>query len=195
MYDTRTILAAAFTAGLLGLVSGCEQRLAQAQEEEPERGEVAAAKAVSRAVCVLMPIGESQVSGEIEFRKNGDEVRVTGEVRGLAPGKHGFHVHQYGDLTDREAGKSAGDHYNPTGKPHARPEERPRHVGDLGNIVANEEGVATIEITDPVIRLNGAHSIIGRGLVVHAGADEFTQPSGDAGGRVALGVIGIAEPE
>lgn len=195
MYDTRTILAAAFTAGLLGLVSGCEQRLAQAQEEEPERGEVAAAMAVTRAVCVLMPIGESQVSGEIEFLKNGDEVRVTGEVRGLAPGKHGFHVHQYGDLTDREAGKSAGDHYNPTGKPHARPEERPRHVGDLGNIVANEEGVATIEITDPVIRLNGAHSIIGRGLVVHAGADEFTQPSGDAGDRVALGVIGIAEPE
>ena len=116
-----------------------------------------------------------------------------GVIRGLKPGVHGLHIHQFGDLTDTEKGLSAGEHYNPTNRPHGAPESRRRHVGDLGNITANAQGTATVAKSDTVIRLTGAHSIIGRSLVVHAGADKFTQPSGDSGARVAFGVVGTAE--
>ena len=120
---------------------------------------------------------------------------LTGRPRGLEPGQHGFHVHEFGDLTDLQKGESAGGHFNPTGMPHGRPDDEERHAGDLGNIEADQNGVANVNIRDSVLRLNGPQSILGRAIVVHAKADEFTQPSGDAGDRVALGVIGIAQPQ
>ncbi|MEN6492934.1 MAG: superoxide dismutase family protein [Thermoguttaceae bacterium] len=149
---------------------------------------------VERAVAVLQPIGDSGASGVVHFTQEGDKVKVEGTITGLKPGQHGFHVHEYGDLTDRKAGLSAGSHYNPTDMPHGHRTDENRHVGDFGNIEANPEGVATFAFTDPVIELNGPHAIIGRGLVIHAEADKFTQPQGDAGDRVAMGVIGIAQP-
>ena len=136
---------------------------------------------IKHAVCVLMPVGDDGVSGTIEFRQDGNKVHVTGLIKGLKPGKHGFHVHEFGDMTDQRTGKSAGRHFNPTNQPHGRPTDKARHVGDLGNVVAGDNGVAKIDITDTVIKLNGPHSIIGRGLVVHVGEDKFTQPTGDAG--------------
>lgn len=157
-----------------------------------KRADARTASPVRRAVAVLVPVGESDVFGTVHFTKKGNEVRVRGVVRGLEPGKHGFHVHQYGDLTDLKQGKSAGGHYNPTHQPHGRRTDQERHVGDLGNIEANEEGVARFDFTDRVIDLGGPHSVVGRALVVHESADQFTQPSGDAGDRVAIGVIGIA---
>jgi superoxide dismutase, Cu-Zn family len=150
---------------------------------------------VERAIAVLQATEESGVKGTIHFIQRGDIVEVTGKIMGLEPGKHGFHVHEFGDLTDMKMGKSAGDHYNPTGEPHGKPDSHERHVGDLGNIEADENGVAEIRIRDKLLKLNGAHSILGRAIVVHAKADEFTQPSGDAGDRVALGVIGIAKSD
>lgn len=122
-------------------------------------------------------------------------MEIAGQIRGLEPGKHGFHVHEYVDLTDRRTGKAAGGHYNPANQPHGRPEADERHVGDLGNIEADENGEATVRKRDSVIQLNGPHSIIGRAIVVHADADEFTQPSGDAGARPTVGVIGLAQPK
>jgi Cu-Zn family superoxide dismutase len=78
--------------------------------------------------------------------------------------------------------------------PHAGPKEEKRHVGDLGNITADQNGVAKLEMTDKVIGLDGPHSIIGRSVIVHAQVDDFkTQPTGAAGARVACGVIGIAK--
>jgi Cu-Zn family superoxide dismutase len=149
---------------------------------------------VKEAVCVLSPFGGSGVSGVLHFRKVGDKVRVTGEIHGLTPGKHGFHVHELGDVSDMQTGKSTGGHYNPTNMPHGRMTDAKRHVGDLGNVTANANGVAVVDKTDGVIALCGCHSIIGRAIIVHAGEDHFTQPTGDAGGRVAGGVIGIAKP-
>lgn len=155
--------------------------------EEPVTQENAAP--VTKAVCELIPIGDSGVSGTIHFTKEGDQIQVKGEITGLKPGKHGFHVHEKGDLSDKENGKSAGGHFNPTDQPHGRPSDSKRHVGDLGNIEANQDGKAQVDIVDDVIQLNGKNSIIGRAIVVHAGEDQFTQPTGDAGARVAFGKI------
>jgi len=152
------------------------------------------APAVDKAVCVLVPVGNSGVQGTVRFeRLREGKVHVTGEIRGLTAGQHGFHVHEFGDLSDREQGKSAGDHFAGGTEHHGAPEDDQRHAGDLGNIQAGDDGVAKIDKTDAVIALAGPHSVLGRALVVHANPDKFTQPSGDAGGRVAFGVIGIAE--
>ena len=180
------LLAMATLVGLLG-------QDATGQQEKKKKGQ---GERVRRAVAVLLPTEGNRIAGTVYFtQQRGGEVEITGRIAGLEPGKHGFHVHQYGDLTNLDTGDSAGGHYNPTDMPHGRPEAEERHVGDLGNIEANQSGVAEINMRDDVIRLNGPHSIVGRALVVHAKADEFTQPSGDAGDRVALGVIGIAQPQ
>lgn len=153
----------------------------------------AAPMAPEKAVAVLVATGDSGVSGVVYFTKEGDSVHVTGKVTGLKPGEHGFHVHQFGDVTGTKDGLTTGGHFNPEGKDHGKPEDKVRHVGDLGNIKADDKGVAEINIKDSMLELAGPHSILGRGLVVHANPDKFTQPTGDAGGRVAVGVIGIAE--
>ena len=113
----------------------------------------------------------------------------------MAPGKHGFHVHQYADLSNNCL--STGGHFNPYNKSHGAPTDSERHVGDLGNIETT--GSATIfEMQDDVISLRGENSIIGRGLVIHVGEDDLgrgNQPdsrtTGHAGARFACGVIGI----
>lgn len=182
-----TILLTAVLAMTLGITASV---LAH-----PHSDDAGKATTVDRAVAVLQPVGGSGVTGEVHFIQQDKQVKVKGRITGLTPGKHGFHVHEYGDLTDMEKGKSAGSHYNPTDVPHGRPTDEKRHVGDLGNIEANEAGVATFAFTDPFLQLNGPHAIVGRGLVVHAEPDKFTQPQGDAGDRVAVGVIGIAQSE
>jgi len=142
-----------------------------------------------QAHVALVAIGNSGVAGEINFAQSGGKVMVTGEVTGLTPGEHGFHVHEKGDLSDTEKGESAGGHFNPDMEDHGRPSDTTRHAGDFGNITANAEGVAEIKFEDTVVKLDGANAIVGRSIVIHAQADRFTQPSGDAGGRVAFGKI------
>ncbi len=150
--------------------------------------------AVEHAVAVLLPVDGSGVKGIVRITVQGEKVVVKGRVEGLTPGKHGFHVHEFGDLTDMKTGNSAGGHFNPHGHPHGKPSDNERHVGDLGNIEADANGVAEFEITDAVVALHGPNSVLGRSLVVHADEDRFTQPTGDAGARVAVGVIGVAQP-
>ncbi len=91
-------------------------------------------------------------------------VKITGEIKGLPEGKHGFHVHQFGDQTD--GCTSAGPHFNPFGKDHGAPGDEVRHAGDLGNVISNSSRVAKIDMEDKLITLTGANSIIGRCLVV-----------------------------
>ncbi|XP_047101288.1 superoxide dismutase [Cu-Zn]-like [Schistocerca piceifrons] len=150
-----------------------------------------------KAVCVLN--GE-QVKGTVHFEQEGanSPVKVTGEITGLTKGLHGFHVHEFGDNTN--GCMSAGAHFNPHSKDHAGPEDADRHVGDLGNVEAGGDGVAKVNITDKVISLTGDHNVIGRTLVVHAdpddlgrGGHELSKTTGNAGARVACGVIGIAK--
>lgn len=125
-------------------------------------------------------------------------MKVTGEVSGLGKGLHGFHVHEFGDNTNGCI--SAGAHFNPHIKEHGGPDHDVRHVGDLGNVEAGDNGIAKVNITDKVISLSGEHNIVGRTLVVHAdpddlglGGHELSKSTGNAGARVACGVIGIAK--
>lgn len=174
-------------AALAILAAGCAAK--------SDDGAAAAGPEVTKAICVLHPTEGNDVHGTVTFTKDGDEVMVHAELTGLTPGKHGFHIHQYGDCSAPD-GTSAGGHYNPTNMKHGAPSDTERHVGDLGNVTAGEDGKATLDWRDPVIRLNGPMSIVGRGIIVHAGEDDLTsQPTGDAGARVACGVIGIASPK
>jgi Cu-Zn family superoxide dismutase len=147
----------------------------------------------TKAVCVLTPTKGQKVSGVVVFTRKGSEIEITGEITGLTPGPHGFHVHEYGDLNSDD-GLATGGHFNPDKKDHGGPHAKVRHVGDLGNVEADKDGKVKLHMTDKLIQLHGPHSIVGRGLIVHAKADDLkTQPTGDAGGRVAQGVIGVAK--
>ncbi len=148
---------------------------------------------VTKAVAVLVPTAGNDVKGTITFQETDAGMKVTGKITGLTPGSHGFHVHQFGDTTSKD-GKAAGGHFNPSNEEHGAPDAKMRHVGDLGNIEADKKGVATVDVTDKELKFKGKSSILGRGVVVHAGTDDLkSQPSGDAGARVAVAVIGVAE--
>jgi len=154
-----------------------------------------APKGPKKAVCVLAPTKASNghAQGTITFTVTDDGVQISGEITGLTPGKHGFHIHEFGDVTSAD-GMATGGHFNPDMHKHGGPDDKERHAGDFGNIEANDDGKATIKMTDKHISLTGANSILGRALIVHAKADDLkTQPSGDAGARIAQGVIGVGK--
>ncbi|KAI5587449.1 hypothetical protein POPTR_005G044400v4 [Populus trichocarpa] len=148
-----------------------------------------------KAVAVLN--SSEGVSGTIFFTQEGDgPTTVTGNLSGLKPGLHGFHVHALGDTTN--GCMSTGPHFNPVGKEHGAPEDENRHAGDLGNVTVGDDGTATFTIIDKQIPLTGPHSIIGRAVVVHGdpddlgkGGHELSKTTGNAGGRVACGIIGL----
>lgn len=136
--------------------------------------------------------GNEKVMGVVKFVDTGNGVKVTADIDGLAPdSEHGFHIHQFGDCTDPK-GMSTGGHYNPEGHEHGKPGEAMSHVGDMGNIKADDKGHAHAEVTLTAATISGKNAILGRGVIVHAGVDKFTQPVGDAGARIGCGVIGIA---
>ena len=148
---------------------------------------------INKAVAVLHPTQGNNVKGTVYFSRTKNGINVEADIKGLSAGKHGFHVHEFGDCT-AEDGTSAGGHFNPENQPHAGPDQAKRHVGDLGNIEADSSGNAHYERTDAQLKFDGRDSIIGRGVIVHAGEDDLvSQPSGNAGPRVACGVIGAAK--
>lgn len=149
-----------------------------------------------KAVCVLAGPSDS-VKGVISFVEEASgHTSVQGEITGLTPGKHGFHVHALGDTTN--GCMSTGPHFNPKNVEHGAPDDEVRHAGDLGNLVAGEDGVAKVSLKDLYIPLTGENSIIGRAVVVHAdeddlgrGGHELSKQTGNAGGRIACGIIGF----
>ncbi|KAJ2804582.1 Superoxide dismutase [Cu-Zn] [Coemansia furcata] len=150
------------------------------------------------AVAVLK--GGSVVTGTVTINQADPNTpsRIQGKLTGLAPGKHGFHIHEFGDNTN--GCTSAGPHFNPFSHTHGAPTDEKRHVGDLGNILASDKGEALIDIEDKQVTLFGQHSVIGRTVVVHAleddlgaGGHELSATTGNAGDRLACGVIGIAQ--
>jgi Cu-Zn family superoxide dismutase len=155
----------------------------------------AAPAAVNHAIAVLHPGKAGKVAGTIHFHKRSGGVHVMGTVTGLAPGTHGFHVHEFGDCSAADF-TSAGSHFNPTQEPHGAPDAAKRHEGDMGNIQAGADGTAKVDYTDSRMDFDGDDSILARAVIVHEKADDLkTQPTGDAGGRLACGVIGVAKPE
>jgi len=144
-----------------------------------------------RANAQLQPTKGNKTFGEATFEQVGDKVRVVIFVQGLKPGQeHGLHIHEAGDCSSGD-GMSAKGHFNPLGKPHGHPSSMERHAGDLPALKANKEGRANVQITLDVITVTpGPTSVIGRGLIVHADPDDYkTQPTGNAGARIACGVI------
>ncbi|KOB77077.1 Superoxide dismutase [Cu-Zn] [Operophtera brumata] len=140
------------------------------------------------------------VNGTVLFTEMDEGLRVTGIITGLTAGEYGFHVHELGDTDTCD---TAGAHFNPDGNNHAGREDPVRHVGDLGNVifVGNDTAIAVFDYVDTVIALRGRNDILGRTLVLHEERDDLglggvdaSLTTGNAGGRVACGVIGIKYP-
>lgn len=186
---------AVFVILVAGLLGACQSGGQQSATDGEEAGGTQRAPSVDRAAAVLHPTEGNEASGTVLFTRSDGGIRIQASLSGLGEGPHGFHIHQYGDCTAAN-GTSAGGHFNPFDAPHAGPTSAQRHVGDLGNINAGAEGVATYSRVDTVIAFSGPANILGRGMVVHQGEDDMSsQPSGAAGPRVACGVIGAANPE
>lgn len=184
-----TLKAFLLSFAVLILLSGCSN-------VNEKRTEGSAGKTeFKRAVAELHPTEGNEVLGIVTFTRVANGVKVVADASGLTPGKHGFHIHEFGDCSAADA-TSAGGHFNPFDMPHGAPTDAQRHLGDLGNLTADSLGRSHYEWTDTMLVLNGPNSIIGRGVIVHGGEDDLvSQPTGNAGPRVACGVIGIAREE
>jgi Cu-Zn family superoxide dismutase len=142
------------------------------------------------ATATMISTSGSTATGTVNLAQLGDgSVEVTATFRGVPPGVHGFHIHEKGDCGDN--GNAAGGHYNPAGTPHAAPTVDPHHAGDFGNVMANEDGsVSTRFVTRSITVSEGSMTAIGHAIILHANPDDLTtQPSGNAGARIACGVV------
>ncbi len=153
---------------------------------------------IVKAIATFLP-SNNGISGMIQFEQSvkGGQTVMYGHINGLSVGKHGLHIHQYGDLSN--GCESAGPHYNPYGKTHGGPEDTNRHVGDLGNLECRFVGETVFfHLTDNLISLIGPTSVIGRTLIIHADEDDLGKTShplskttGNSGERIACAIIGI----
>jgi Cu-Zn family superoxide dismutase len=147
----------------------------------------AAAAQAQTATAALAPTAGNTAAGTVTFTQKGDKVSVNAKLTGLAPGGHGFHIHEKGDCSAPDA-MSAGGHFNPTGKPHGSPDAADHHAGDMPMLQADASGNATL--TADLAIAGGVADITGKSVIVHKDADDFkTQPTGNSGARVACGVI------
>lgn len=181
---TFTTLAAALA--LAGCASSPGGRADTAAGAAARPGTLASASAN------LAAASGSLASGQLKLTAMGDGVHVTGSVGGLKPnGTHAFHIHEKGDCSAADA-SSAGGHFNPGGEPHGRISKPQHHAGDNDNLVANAQGVATVDahFSGVVLGGGGSTDVVGKAVVVHADPDDYTsQPAGNAGSRIACGVI------
>ena len=139
-------------------------------------------------------IGESNasgVTGKAVFTRNGDNITFVVELNNASAGQHAVHIHEKGDCSAPD-GTSAGGHWNPTGVAHGKWGEGEFHLGDIGNLTADEQGAGRLQLTTNLWEMNTGSDIdvVGKAIVVHAGPDDFvSQPSGNAGARIGCGVI------
>lgn len=137
---------------------------------------------------------DSNVTGDVTFTEENGSVGMTAMLTGLTPGEHAIHIHDKADCSSAD-GKSTGGHWNPTGTPHGKwGADEGYHKGDIGNFIADAEGNATVEFSTEEWCIgcdDENKNIVGKGVIVHQGVDDFTsQPSGAAGARVSCtGII------
>jgi len=149
----------------------------------------------NRATAKLEPTRGNTTSGTVTFVQTGDGVQVSGEVRGLKPdSEHGFHIHEKGDCSSGD-GMSTGGHFNPTAKPHGPHGAGEHHTGDLPSLKADKYGVAAFSFVSRSVSVAGPTTdIVGKGLIVHRDPDDYkTQPTGNAGPRLACAVIAASK--
>ena len=159
------------------------------------------------AICVFTNNMNKKITGKIVFKETKRGLQIKINMSGISPGLHGFHIHQYGDLS--EGCGSLCSHFNPTNSVHGGRDSPERHLGDLGNIIADKSGNVDMVIYDKFLTITGKYGILGRSVVIHAdeddlglgGLDEFgnvidekvreeSLKTGNAGKRIACGVIG-----
>ena len=158
-------------------------------------------KTISEQATDVKAYVELQQSDKVKgtillMQKPGTPTLIKGRIQGLKPGEHGFHIHEFGDMSDGCA--SMGGHYNPDGVDHGDLEQG--HVGDLENVTANQDGIADFTIVAKRVDLVGDRSVVGRGMVIHAdrddlgkGGDAESLKTGNAGDRLACGIITLKE--
>lgn len=188
-YGNRALWTIAVT---VVLAAGC------APQQEPPPAEEAGPTPLAEPEPAPEPLvataalsgAEGTSHGMVTFTQNGDTTTVTADVAGAPPGLHGFHVHETGECTPPDF-TSAGGHFNPTGAIHGAPTDAEHHAGDLGNVQVAEDGSGRLDLTTNMLSVaSGPNSVVGRAVILHEGADDFvTQPTGDAGARLACGVV------
>lgn len=185
MKSKLTVLMLLFSGVVLG---GCQK--ADSAAETP----AATPAPIDRAIAIITPTDGNQVKGMVDFIQNNDTVDITVRLEGLEPNSvHGWHIHEFGDISAPD-GTATGGHYNPEEHDHALPNADPRHAGDLGNLTADAQGRATQELSVQNVSINGQlNPILGRGVIIHAEEDDGGQPTGNAGGRIGQGVIGVRQ--
>jgi len=141
------------------------------------------------ATATLSPTTGQTAKGTVQFTETADGVQVTVDLTNVPPGVHGFHIHEGASCADDA--KAAGGHFNPNNMPHAAPTDVSHHAGDFGNVTADDKGeVHTTFMTHSVTVAAGPNSAVGHAVVLHANPDDLTtQPSGNAGARIACGVV------
>jgi Cu-Zn family superoxide dismutase len=189
----RTIIVPLVAVALLAV--GCDSmpwnkdKHDDAKKMANEGAKVAVAEIAPAAAAATQP-SWGKPAGAITFTQDDGKVRITGEITGLPPGKHAIHIHEKGDMSAPDL-MSTGAHYNPDKHLHGGPTTSPVHAGDLGNLTADSSGKATMDLTVDNITVGGAkNDILGKAVIIHAKEDDFkSQPSGNAGARIAGGVI------
>lgn len=170
----------------------------QTPDQDMDPGQTEAQMGPSTATANLESRSDSNVTGSAQFLRHEDgQIELTLRIEGATPGTHAAHLHEFGDCS-ADDGSSAGGHWNPTTHPHGEWDnhEDGHHLGDLGNIEVGEDGTGSLSMTTDRWELGtgGMADIVGTAVIVHADADDFTtQPTGNAGGREACGVVTAEE--
>lgn len=173
---------------------GCKEAKKESEKEVMEVENTKEVVSVEKVAFSMEPKSESNVAGEVTFTESEGQVQMRAELSGLTPGEHAIHLHEKADCSSDD-GTSTGGHWNPTAEPHGKwGAEEGFHRGDIGNFTADEEGNAVVEFSTDLWCLScddDTMNILGKAVIVHMGADDFTsQPSGAAGARVSCtGII------
>ena len=173
--------------GIFVILAGCERA--------PQQAGILPTVSAKQANAMIGASNDSGVTGVAVFTQNDDQITLTAEIQGASPGLHAIHIHANGDCSAPD-GTSAGGHWNPTSVAHGKWGEGEFHLGDIGNITVGENGMGSITLTTDLWEIGTGSDVdvVGKGIIVHAGADDFTsQPSGAAGARIGCGVIVLSE--
>ena len=173
--------------GISVIAMGCERARQQL--------DIVSTAPAKQATAMIDSLGDSGLTGTAVFTQNGDQVTLVAEIQGATPGLHGFHIHANGDCSAPD-GTSAGGHWNPTDVAHGKWGEGEFHLGDIGNISVGADGTGSTTLTTDLWEIGTGSDIdvVGKGIIVHADADDFvSQPSGAAGARIGCGVIVLVE--
>lgn len=149
--------------------------------------------AESGVAVIKATAAQPLVGGTVTLTDTKEGLKISAALTGVPAGLHGFHIHEFGSCED--AGKAAGGHYNPHDAAHGdavKSGPKKAHAGDMGNIKAEADGTAKLEVVLPKAALSGKkHNVAGRAIILHEKADDFGQPTGNAGGRIGCGLIAI----